>query len=138
MEQFKEAHAQFLQATSQVVARLQQVDLAEFIAHEQTTNNHMTSTTTSPSIVDLMKLLHAQDLIIQKHLNSPPHTSKCWQVETSLEMKQLTNRHKRMHTNRQMILEHVVVVSTMEFLVARLVQTKVKLQNRITGFCFLA
>jgi hypothetical protein len=66
MEQFKKAHAQFLQATSQVVARLQQVDLAEIIAHEQTTNNHMTSTTTSPSIVDLEKLLHAQALIIQK------------------------------------------------------------------------
>ena len=59
MEQFKKAHAHFLQATSQVVARLQQVDLAEFIAHEQTTDNHMTSTTTSPSIVDLEKLLHA-------------------------------------------------------------------------------
>jgi hypothetical protein len=66
MEQFKKAHAQFLQATSQVVARLQQVDLAEFIAHEQTTDNHITSTTTSPSIVDLEKLLHAQALIIQK------------------------------------------------------------------------
>jgi hypothetical protein len=66
MEQFKKAHAQFLQATSQVVARLQQVDLAEFIAHEQTTDNHMTSTTTSLSIVDLEKLLHAQALIIQK------------------------------------------------------------------------
>jgi hypothetical protein len=66
MEQFKKAHAQFLQATSQVVARLQQVDLAEFIAPEQTTDNHMTSTTTSPSIVDLEKLLHAQALIIQK------------------------------------------------------------------------
>jgi hypothetical protein len=49
-----------------VVARLQQVDLAEFIAHEQTTNKHMTSTTTSLSIVDLEKLLHAQALIIQK------------------------------------------------------------------------
>jgi hypothetical protein len=49
-----------------VVARLQQVDLAEFIAHEQTTDNHMTSTTTSPSIVDLEKLLHAQALIIQE------------------------------------------------------------------------
>jgi hypothetical protein len=48
MEQFKKAHAQFLQATSKVVARLQQVDLAEFIAHEQTTDNHVTSTTTSP------------------------------------------------------------------------------------------
>jgi hypothetical protein len=33
-------------------------------------------------------------------------------------------------------LEHVVVVSTMEFLVARSVQTKVKLQNRRTGFYF--
>jgi hypothetical protein len=64
MEQFKKAHAHFLQATSQVVARLQQVDLAEFIAPEQTTGNHMTST--SPSIVDLEKLLHAQALIIQK------------------------------------------------------------------------
>ena len=53
MEQFKKAHAQFLQATSQVVARLQQVDLAEFIAPEQTTGNHMTST--SPSIVDLKR-----------------------------------------------------------------------------------
>jgi cytochrome c556 len=59
MEQFKKAHAQFLQAISQVVARLQQVDLAEIITHEQTTDNHMTSTTTSPSIVDLEKLLHA-------------------------------------------------------------------------------
>jgi hypothetical protein len=48
-----------------VVARLQQVDLAEIIAHEQTTDNHMTSTTTSPSIVDLEKLLHAQALVIQ-------------------------------------------------------------------------
>jgi hypothetical protein len=66
MEQFKKAHAQFLQATSQVVARLQQVDLVEFIAHEQTTGNHMTSTTTSPSIVDLEKLLQAQAPIIQK------------------------------------------------------------------------
>jgi hypothetical protein len=65
MEQFKKAHAQFLQATSQVVVRLQQVDLAEIIAHEQTTNNHMTSTTTSPSIFDLEKLLHAQALVIQ-------------------------------------------------------------------------
>jgi hypothetical protein len=53
MEQFKKAHAHFLQAKSQVVARLQQVDLSEFIAPEQTTNNHMTSTTISPSIVDL-------------------------------------------------------------------------------------
>jgi hypothetical protein len=70
------------------------------------------------------------------HRNSSPHTSKCWQVETSLEMKELMN--KRMHTNRQMILEYVVVVSTMEFLVARSVQTKVKLQNRRIGFCFLA
>jgi hypothetical protein len=66
MKQFKKAHAQFLQATSQVVARLQQVDLAEFIARDQTTDNHMTSTATSPSIVDLEKLLHAQALIIQK------------------------------------------------------------------------
>jgi hypothetical protein len=66
MEQFKKARAQFLQATSQVVARLQQVDLAEFIAPQHTTNNHMTSTTTSPSIVELEKLLHAQALIIQK------------------------------------------------------------------------
>jgi hypothetical protein len=66
MEQFKKAHAQFLQAMSQVVARLQQVDLAKIIAHEQTTDNHMTSTTTSPSMVDLEKLLHAQALIIQK------------------------------------------------------------------------
>jgi hypothetical protein len=66
MEQFKKAHSQFLQATSQVVARLQQVDLAEFITPEQTTDNHMTLTTTSPSIVDLEKLLHAQALIIQK------------------------------------------------------------------------
>jgi hypothetical protein len=41
-------------------------------------------------------------------------------------------------TNRQVTLEHVVVVSTMEFLVARSVQTKVKLQNRRTGFYFLA
>jgi hypothetical protein len=64
MEQFKKAHAHFLQATSQVVARLQQVDLAEFIAPEQTTGNHMTQT--SPSIVDLEKLLHAQALVIQK------------------------------------------------------------------------
>jgi hypothetical protein len=64
MEQFKKAHAQFLQATSQVVARLQQVDLAGIIAPEQTTGNHMTST--SPSIVDLEKLLQAQALIIQK------------------------------------------------------------------------
>jgi hypothetical protein len=53
MEQFKKVHAQFLQATSQVAARLQQVDLAEFIAPEQTTGNHMTST--SPSIVDLKR-----------------------------------------------------------------------------------
>jgi hypothetical protein len=66
MEQFKQVHTQFLQATSHVVAKLQQVDLAEFIAHEQTTDNHMTSTTTSPSIVDLEKLLHAQALIMQK------------------------------------------------------------------------
>ena len=51
--------------------------------------------------------------------------------------KQLMNRHKRMHTNRQMILERVVV-STMEFLVARSIQTKVKLQNRRIGFYFLA
>jgi hypothetical protein len=64
MKQFKKAHAHFLQATSQVVARLQQVDLAKFIAPEQTTGNHMTST--SPSIVDLEKLLQAQALIIQK------------------------------------------------------------------------
>jgi hypothetical protein len=47
-----------------VVARLQQVDLVEFIAPEHTTGNHMTST--SPSIVDLEKLLQAQALIIQK------------------------------------------------------------------------
>jgi hypothetical protein len=64
MEQFKKAHAHFLQATSQVVTRLQQVDLAEFIAPEQTTGNHMTST--SPSIVDLEKLLQAEALIIKK------------------------------------------------------------------------
>jgi hypothetical protein len=50
------------------------------------------------------------------------------------------SRHKRMHnqTNRQVTLEHVVDASTMEFLVARSVQTKVKLQNKRTGFCFLA
>jgi hypothetical protein len=65
MEQFKKAHAQFLQATTQVIAGLQQVDLVEFIAHEQTTDTHMTSTTTSPLIVDLEKLLHAQALVIQ-------------------------------------------------------------------------
>ena len=59
MEQFKKVHAQFLQATSQVAARLQQVDLAEFIAPQQTTDNQMTSTTTSHSIVDLEKLLQA-------------------------------------------------------------------------------
>jgi hypothetical protein len=133
MEQFKKAHAQFLQATSQVVARLQQVDLAEIIAHEQITDNHMTSTTTSPSIVDLEKLLHAQALVIQ---NVSQLTSSYQQVLASRNvMKQLMN--KRMHTNKQMILEHVVVVSTMEFLVARSVQTKVKLQNRRTRFYFL-
>jgi hypothetical protein len=80
MEQFKKAHAQFLQATSQVVARLQQVDLAEFIAHEQTTDNHMTLTTTSPSIVDLEKLLHAQALVITEciatHLLIPASVGK--------------------------------------------------------------
>jgi hypothetical protein len=32
-------------------------------------------------------------------------------------------------TNRKVILEHVVVVSTMEFLVARSMQMKVKLQK---------
>jgi hypothetical protein len=63
-----------------VVARLQQVDLAEFIVHEQTTNNHMTSTTTSPSIIDLEKLLHAQALIIQK---TSQLTSSYQQVFTS-------------------------------------------------------
>jgi hypothetical protein len=41
-------------------------------------------------------------------------------------------------TNRQVTLENVVDVSTMEFLVARSVQTKVKLQNRRTRFYFLA
>jgi hypothetical protein len=48
------------------------------------------------------------------------------------------SRHKRMHnqTNRQVTLEHVVVVSTMEFLVAKSMQMKVKLQNRRTGFYF--
>jgi hypothetical protein len=35
-------------------------------APEQTIDNHMTSTTTSPLIVDLEKLLHVQALIIQK------------------------------------------------------------------------
>jgi hypothetical protein len=80
MEQFRKAHAQFLQATSQVVARLQQVDLAEFIAHEQTTDNHMTSTTTTSSIVDLEKLLQAQALIIQK---ASQLTSSYQQVLTS-------------------------------------------------------
>jgi hypothetical protein len=46
---------------------------------------------------------------------------------------------KRMNnqTNKQVTLEHVVVASTMEFLAARSVHTKVKLQNRRTGFCFL-
>jgi hypothetical protein len=39
---------------------------------------------------------------------------------------------------RQVNLERAVVVSTMEFLVARSIQTKVKLQNRRTGFYFLA
>jgi hypothetical protein len=41
-------------------------------------------------------------------------------------------------TNRQVTLEHVVVVSTMEFLVAKSMQMKVKLQNRRTRFYFLA
>jgi hypothetical protein len=41
-------------------------------------------------------------------------------------------------TNRQVTLEHVVVVSTMEFLVAKSMQMKVKLQNRRTEFYFLA
>ena len=138
MEQFKKAHAQFLQATSQVVARLQQVDLAEFIAHEQTADNHMTSTTTSLSIVDLEKLLQAQAPIIQK---ASQLTSSYQQVlaNRNVTRNETTNdKHKRMHTNRQMILEHVVVMSTMEFLVARSVQTKVKLQNRRTRFYFLA
>jgi hypothetical protein len=138
MEQFKKAHAQFLQATSQVVARLQQVDLAEFIAHEQTTDNRMTSTTTSPSIVDLEKLLHAQALVIQNVLQL---TSSYQQVLASQNVttNETTNEQtQKMHTNTQMILEHVVVVaSTMEFLVARSVQTKVKLQNRRIGFYFL-
>jgi hypothetical protein len=54
-----------------------------------------------------------------------------------------TSGHKRMHnqTNRQVTLEHVVVVvvvSTMEFLVAKSMQMKVKLQNRRTRFYFLA
>ena len=35
-------------------------------------------------------------------------------------------------------LEHVVVVSTMEYLVAKSMQMKVKLQNRRTRFYFLA
>jgi hypothetical protein len=46
------------------------------------------------------------------------------------------SRHKRIHnqTNKQVTLEHVVVVSIMEFLVAKSMQTKVKLpkqKNRI-------
>jgi ABC-type anion transport system duplicated permease subunit len=118
-----------------VVARLQQVDLAEFIAHEQTTDTHMTSTTTSPSIVDLEKLLHAQALVIQ---NVSQLTSSYQQVLASRNVtRNETTDKKRMHTNRQTTLEHVVVVSTMEFLVARSIQTKVKLQNRRTGFYFL-
>jgi hypothetical protein len=134
MEQFKKAHAQFLQATSQVVARLQQVDLAEFIAHEQTADNHMTSTTTSLSIVDLEKLY------MHKLLENVSQLTSSYQqvlANRNVTRNETTNdKHKRMHTNRQMILEHVVV-STMEFLVARSVQTKVKLQNRRTGFYFL-
>jgi hypothetical protein len=96
MEQFKKAHAQFLQATSQVVARLQQVDLAEFIAHEQTTDNHMTSTTTSPSIVDLEKLLHAQALVIQ---NVSQLTSSYQQVLASRNVtrNETTNEQKDAH-----------------------------------------
>jgi hypothetical protein len=96
MEQFKKAHAQFLQATSQVVARLQQVDLAEFIAHEQTTDNHMTSTTTSPSIVDLEKLLHAQALVIQ---NVSQLTSSYQQVLASRNVtrNETTDEQKDAH-----------------------------------------
>jgi hypothetical protein len=41
-------------------------------------------------------------------------------------------------TNKQVTLKHVVVVSTMEFLVAKSMQMKVKLQNKRTRFCFLA
>jgi hypothetical protein len=102
MERFKKAHAQFLQATSQVVARLQQVDLAEFIAHEQTTNNHMTSTTTSLSIVDLEKPLHAQALIIQK---ASQLTSSYQQVLASRNVtrnettNEQTQKDAHQHTN---------------------------------------
>jgi hypothetical protein len=96
MEQFKKAHAQLLQATSQVVARLQQVDLAEIIAHEQTTDNHMTSTTTSPSIVDLEKLLHAQALVIQ---NVSQLTSSYQQVLASRNVtrNETTDEQKDAH-----------------------------------------
>jgi hypothetical protein len=80
MEQFMKAHTQFLHATSQMVASLQQVDLAEFIAPEHTTDDQMTSITTSPSIVDLERLLHAQALIIQK---ASQLTSSCQQVLAS-------------------------------------------------------
>jgi hypothetical protein len=96
MEQFRKAHAQFLQATSQVVARLQQVDLAEFIAHEQTTDNHMTSTPTSPSIVDLEKLLHAQALVIH---NVSQLTSSYQQVLASRNVtrNETTDEQKDAH-----------------------------------------
>jgi hypothetical protein len=96
MEQFKKAHAQFLQATSQVVARLQQVDLVEIIAHEQITDNHMTSTTTSPSIVDLEKLLHAQALVIQ---NVSQLTSSYQQVLASQNVtrNETTDEQKDAH-----------------------------------------
>jgi hypothetical protein len=51
------------------------------------------------------------------------------------------NRHsrpKRMNnqTNRQVTLEHVVVVSTMEFLVTKSMQMKVKLQNKKNQILF--
>jgi hypothetical protein len=96
MEQFKKEHAQFLQATSQVAARLQQVDLAEFIAQEQTTDNHMTSTTTSPSIVDLEKLFHAQALVMQ---NVSQLTSSYQQVLASRNVtrNETTDEQKDAH-----------------------------------------
>jgi hypothetical protein len=48
------------------------------------------------------------------------------------------SRHKRVHnqTNRQVTLEHVVVVSTMEFLVTKSMQMKVKLQKQKNRILF--
>jgi hypothetical protein len=119
IEQFMKTHTHFLQATSQLVASLHQVVLAE-----HTTDDHMTSIATLSLIIDLGKLLDAHALILQEasQLNFLSQqvlvNQNCIRKET---IDELTFKTQKDANPKQLkkILKHVTIVSTMGFLVAK-------------------